>query len=226
MMLRFADVLSADQVRQCRQLLDAAGWSDGRLTAGPMAMKEKHNQQLPAADPAAQQVGTFILELLGKHMHFMAATLPLKVLPPAFNRYTGGEHYGNHVDNAIRNLPGTPHKLRTDLSATLFLTDPADYDGGELIVEDTFGSHSVKLPAGHLVVYPGTSLHHVTPVTRGARVCAFFWIQSMVRDDARRALLLDLDTAIQQLVRSVPDDPALVRLTGVYHNLLRQWSET
>lgn len=226
MMLRFADVLSADQLRQCRQLLDAAPWSDGRLTAGPMAMKEKHNQQLALGEPAAQQVGTFILELLGKHMQFMAATLPLKVLPPAFNRYAGGGHYGNHVDNAIRNLPGTPHKLRTDLSATLFLTDPAEYDGGELIVEDTFGTHSVKLPAGHLVVYPGTSLHRVAPVTRGARVSAFFWIQSMVRDDARRGLLLELDTAIQKLTRSVPDDPALVQLTGVYHNLLRQWSET
>ena len=226
MMLKIADVLTPDQVRQCRQVLDQATWSDGRLTAGHLAAKAKNNQQVPATDKACAQVANFILDVLGQKMDFIAAALPLKVMPPMFNRYEGGGNYGNHVDNAIRNLPGTPHKVRTDLSVTVFLTDPEDYDGGELLVEDTYGTHSVKLPAGHMVLYPGTSLHRVAPVTRGARVSAFFWVQSMVRDATHRAMLLELDKAIQSLGHKLPDDPAVVQLTGVYHNLLRQWSET
>ncbi|RZJ02315.1 MAG: Fe2+-dependent dioxygenase [Rubrivivax sp.] len=226
MMLKIPDLLTADQVRQCRQVLDQAAWSDGRLTAGPLAARTKNNLQVAASDKACAQVANFILDVLGQNMTFIAAALPLKVLPPTFNRYEGGGNYGNHVDNAIRNLPGTPHKVRTDISVTVFLTDPAEYEGGELLVEDTYGAHSVKLPAGHMVIYPGTSLHRVAPVTRGARVSAFFWVQSMVRDDTRRALLLELDKAIQALAPKLPDDPAVVQLTGVYHNLLRQWSET
>jgi PKHD-type hydroxylase len=155
----------------------------------------------------------------------MSAALPLHVYPPMFNRYAGGQQFGNHVDNAIRQVPGTPHRLRTDLSATLFFRDPEEYDGGELCVEDTYGVHRVKLPAGDMVLYPSTSLHHVTPVTRGARVASFFWIQSLVRDDGQRTLLFDLDTAIQRITVDVPDHAAAVQLTGVYHNLLRQWSE-
>ncbi|MBN9407993.1 MAG: Fe2+-dependent dioxygenase [Burkholderiales bacterium] len=226
MLLTIPDLLTAEQARQCKAVLDQAPWTDGRLTAGAQAARAKHNEQVPADHKAAQQVANALLDALGGNMRFVAAALPLKVLPPTFNRYTGGGTYGNHIDNAIRNLPGTPHKVRTDISATVFLTDPADYDGGELVIEDTYGTHQVKLPAGHMVLYPGTSLHRVTPVTRGARVSAFFWVQSMVRDATQRALLWELDTAIQALHPRVPSDPALVQLTGVYHNLLRQWAET
>jgi PKHD-type hydroxylase len=185
----------------------------------------KQNQQLPEDSPAARELGDLIVRALQQHPLFVAAALPLRVFPPLFNRYEGGGRFGNHVDNAIRQVPGTPLRLRTDLSATLFLTDPADYDGGELLVDDAYGVHSVKLPAGHLVLYPSTSLHRVTPVTRGARISSFFWIQSLVRQDAHRTLLFDLDTAIQRVTQDMPDHPAAVQLTGVYHNLLRQWAE-
>ncbi|MEJ7607897.1 MAG: Fe2+-dependent dioxygenase [Bryobacteraceae bacterium] len=156
---------------------------------------------------------------------FMSAALPAKVFPPLFNRYEGGQSFGTHIDNAIRQVQGTPHRVRTDLSATLFLAQPNEYDGGELVVEDTYGLHNVKLPAGHLILYPATSLHHVVPVTRGARIASFFWIQSMVRDDGQRTLLFDLDTAVQRVSSELPDHPASVQLTGVYHNLLRRWAE-
>lgn len=225
-MLQIPDVLTADQVRKCREALDEANWQDGRVTAGHMAVRAKDNQQLAQDDPLAIEIGDFIVERLGSNPQFMAAALPLKVLPPRFNRYTGGGTYGNHIDNAIFSVPGTTHRVRSDLSATLFFSDPDEYEGGELVVEDTYGSHSVKLPAGHLVLYPGSSLHRVNPVTRGARLASFMWIQSLVREDSQRAMLLDLDTAIQQLTRETPASEVLVRLSGVYHNLLRQWSNT
>ncbi|MDX3904581.1 MAG: Fe2+-dependent dioxygenase [Pigmentiphaga sp.] len=226
MMLILPDVLAAEQLAQCRHALSRAQWIDGRSTAGHMAAHAKHNQQLAADDPLAVQLGNLILDVLGVNPRFISATLPLKVLPPAFNRYEGGGNYGNHIDNAIRSLPGTAHRVRTDISATLFLTPPEEYEGGELVVEDTYGSHPVKLPAGHMVIYPGTSLHRVNPVTRGARIAAFFWVQSLVRDEIQRETLYRMDTAIQQLTREVRDSAALVQLTGVYHNLLRQWSQT
>jgi PKHD-type hydroxylase len=198
---------------------------DGRVTAGAQSSRTKHNRQLPGDSPAARDLGELILGALQRSPLFMSAALPLKVFPPLFNRYGGGHAFGSHVDNAIRQVPGTPHRVRTDLSATLFFVDPDGYDGGELVVEDTYGTHRVKLPAGDLVLYPSTSLHHVTAVTRGERLASFFWIQSLIRDDGRRTLLFDMDTAIQRLARDVPDHPSTIQLTGVYHNLLRQWAE-
>jgi PKHD-type hydroxylase len=225
MLLSIPDVLTPDQVAAARAKLDAADWQDGRLTAGHQAIQAKDNQQLPEDHPVARELGQLVLGALQRNALFMSAALPLHVYPPMFNRYAGGQQFGSHVDNAIRHVPGTPHRLRTDLSATLFFRDPEEYDGGELCVEDTYGVHRVKLPAGDMVLYPSTSLHHVTPVTHGARVASFFWIQSLIRDDGRRTLLFDLDTAIQRITVDVPDHPAAVQLTGVYHNLLRQWSE-
>ncbi|HVW05690.1 MAG TPA: Fe2+-dependent dioxygenase [Vicinamibacterales bacterium] len=225
MLLSIPDVLTPDQVAAARAKLDAADWQDGRLTAGHQAVQAKDNQQLSEDHPVAREIGQMVLGALQRNALFMSAALPLHVYPPMFNRYAGGQQFGSHVDNAIRHVPGTPHRLRTDLSATLFFRDPEEYDGGELCVEDTYGVHRVKLPAGDMVLYPSTSLHHVTPVTHGARVASFFWIQSLIRDDGRRTLLFDLDTAIQRITVDVPDHPAAVQLTGVYHNLLRQWSE-
>ena len=225
MLLHIPDVLAPAQVTEARRILDAAEWVDGSVTAGHQSTKAKDNMQVPEHHPAAQQVGQMILGALQQSGLFISAALPLKVFPPLFNRYTGGQHFGTHVDNAIRTVSGTPHRVRTDLSATLFLSEPGDYDGGELVVEDTYGVQSVKLPAGHMVLYPASSLHHVRPVTRGARVASFFWIQSMVREDAERTLLFDLDSAIQTLGRDVADHPATVQLTGVYHNLLRRWAD-
>jgi PKHD-type hydroxylase len=206
-------------------MLDQAEWIDGRATAGYQSARAKNNLQLPEGHPAAEQIGDVILTALQRNPLFVAAALPLRVFPPLFNRYEGGQSFGNHVDNAIRQITGTGHRIRTDLSATLFLNPPEDYDGGELLVEDTYGVHSVKLPAGHLVLYPSTSLHRVQPVTRGARVASFFWIQSMVRDDGERTLLFDLDVAIQRVSQDLPDHPSAVQLTNVYHNLLRRWAE-
>jgi PKHD-type hydroxylase len=225
MLLHIPDVLTADQVSTVREKLDAANWVDGRVTVGHQSARVKRNHQLPEAHPVAEEAGDLILSALERQPLFLAAALPLRVFPPLFNRYEGGEAFGNHVDNAVRQASGTGHRIRTDLSATLFLSPPDDYDGGELLVEDTYGVHSVKLPAGHLVLYPSTSLHNVRPVTRGARVASFFWIQSMIREDAERTLLFDLDTAIQRLGRDAPDHPSTVQLTGVYHNLLRRWAE-
>jgi PKHD-type hydroxylase len=225
MLLTIPGLITAEQVRQARQALDQADWVDGRATAGPQSALAKDNQQLPEQHPAARPLGDMILSALGRNPLFISAALPSRVFPPLFNRYRGGHSFGTHVDNAIRQVAGTAHRIRTDLSATLFLSSPDDYDGGELQVEDTYGIHSVKLPAGDLVLYPSTSLHHVQPVTRGVRVASFFWIQSMVRDDGERTLLFDLDTAIQRLNADTPDHPAAVQLTGVYHNLVRRWAE-
>ena len=222
MLLTVPDVLTADQTRTCRALLDAAEWVDGKVTAGHQSALAKQNSQIPEGHPAAQQVGETILQALGRNSLFRSAALPLKVFPPLFNRYAGGQNFGTHVDNAIRTHGASGQRIRTDLSCTLFFSDPADYDGGELSVEDTYGVHRVRLPAGSLVLYPSTSLHHVTPVTRGARVSSFFWLQSMVRSDEQRTLLFDLDQSIQMLE---PASAPAVKLTGVYHNLLRQWVE-
>ena len=225
MLLHVQNVLTRDQVAQAREVLAAASWVDGKVTAGHQSSRAKQNLQLPEDSPQARELGEMVLGALQRSPLFMSAALPLKVFPPLFNQYAGGHSFGSHVDNSIRQVPGTPHRVRTDLSATLFLVDPDDYEGGELIVEDTYGAHSVKLPAGHLVLYPSTSLHHVKPVTDGARIASFFWIQSLIRDDGRRTLLFDMDTAIQRLAADVPDHPSTVQLTGVYHNLLRQWAE-
>jgi PKHD-type hydroxylase len=225
MLLHVPHVLTPDQVAHGRRALEQAPWVDGRVTAGAQSSRTKRNLQLPEDSAVARELGELILGALQRSPLFMSAALPLKVFPPLFNRYGGGHAFGNHVDNAIRQVPGTPHRVRTDLSATLFFVDPDDYDGGELVVEDTYGTHRVKLPAGDLVLYPSTSLHHVTAVTRGERLASFFWIQSLIRDDGRRTLLFDMDTAIQRLARDVPDHPSTIQLTGVYHNLLRQWAE-
>lgn len=225
MLLAIPAVLTAEQVTQARRQLDQAGWLDGRVTAGHQSARVKHNLQLPEDHPAAREVGDLILAALQRNPLFISAALPLRVFPPLFNRYEGGQSFGSHVDNAIRQVTGTPHRIRTDLSATLFLSQPDEYDGGDLVVEDTYGVHTVKLPAGHMVLYPSTSLHHVRAVTRGARLASFFWLQSMVRDDGERTLLFDLDTAIQRLSAEAPDHPTAVQLTGVYHNLVRRWAE-
>jgi PKHD-type hydroxylase len=225
MLLHIPEILTPEQVREARLKLDEAEWVDGRVTAGHQSARVKYNRQLPETHPVAEEIGDVILTALQRHPLFIAAALPLRVFPPLFNRYEGGASFGRHVDNSIRQINGTGHRIRTDLSATLFLNAPDEYDGGELLVEDTYGVHSVKLPAGHLVLYPSTSLHHVRPVTRGARIASFFWIQSMVRDDGERTLLFDLDTAIQRLNQDAPDHPSALQLTGVYHNLLRRWAE-
>jgi PKHD-type hydroxylase len=226
LLVTIADVLSPEQVTLCREALAAATWVDGRRTAGHQSGRVKRNQQVNDADPATRELQAIVLRALERSAGFVSAALPLKVFPPLFNRYGDGEAFGTHFDNAVMQVPGTPHRLRSDLSATLFLCDPADYDGGELVVEDTYGAHAVKLPAGHMVLYPASSLHRVTPVTRGERLAAFFWIQSMVRDDGHRTLLYDLDTAIRHVAAGLPEHPAVVQLTGVYHNLLRGWAET
>jgi PKHD-type hydroxylase len=229
MLITIPDVLTPEQVAHARKLLDAAEWVDGKGTAGYQSAKAKDNMQLPEGSPAAREIGEMILAALSKNPLFLAAALPLRILPPMFNRYSGGQSFGTHVDNAIRQIPGTPLRIRTDLSVTLFFAEPDEYDGGELCVEDAYGVKRVKLPAGHMVLYPSTSLHHVTPVTRGARVCSFFWLQSMIRDNGQRSLLFDLDLAIQRLARDLKNNPVAeqtsVQLTGVYHNLLRQWAE-
>jgi PKHD-type hydroxylase len=225
MLVQIPEVLRLPEVAHYRQVLDEADWIDGRATAGPQSVRAKDNMQLPEEHPAARQLGSELIAALERNTLFMAAALPSKVFPPLFNRYQAGQAFGNHIDNAIRQVTGTPHRIRTDLSATLFLTPPDEYDGGELIVEDTYGVHSIKLPPGHMILYPASSLHRVNPVTRGTRIASFFWIQSMVRDDGRRTLLFDLDMAIQQIVGDVPDHPATGQLTGIYHNLLRRWAE-
>ncbi|HEX5704168.1 MAG TPA: Fe2+-dependent dioxygenase [Pyrinomonadaceae bacterium] len=225
MLLQIPEVLTGEQLAKCRKLLETDGWVDGLITAGHQSARTKDNLQLPEDCDEAKQIGNVILAALEENPLFMSAALPLKVFPPLFNRYQNGHSFGNHVDNAIRQVTGTPHRVRTDLSATLFFSDPDDYDGGELVVEDTYGVHSVKLAAGHLILYPSSSLHHVRPVTRGARTASFFWIQSMVRDDGERTILFDLDVAIQRLMSDVPEHPSIVALTSLYHNLLRRWAD-
>ncbi len=199
MLITIPDVLTPAQVVAARELLASADWVDGKVTAGHQSAKTKDNQQIPEDHPVSREVGEMILRALGQNALFLSAALPLRIFPPLFNRYSGGQNFGTHVDNAIRQYPGTGARIRTDLSATLFFEDPENYDGGELCVEDTYGVHRVKLSAGSMVLYPSTSLHHVTPVTRGTRMCSFFWLQSMIRDDGRRSLLLDLDVGIQRL---------------------------
>ena len=207
--------------------MEKADWSDGKETAGYLSSRVKGNEQLSEKHPLALRLGDMLLDRLGRNAQFMSAALPLKIVPPLFNRYRDGQAYGNHVDGGVRPVAGSTQRVRTDLSATLFLTDAADYDGGELMVEDTFGSRSVKLAAGDMVLYPGTSVHRVMPVTRGARIAAFFWIQSMVRGNEQRALLYELDGVVQRLGGggAAHHDEAL-RLAGIYHNLLRFWSDT
>jgi PKHD-type hydroxylase len=225
MLLHIPAVLTLEQATAARQKLDQASWVDGRVTAGHQSARVKDNMQLPEQHPIAQELGDMILNALEQHPLFVSAALPTRIFPPLFNRYQPGHVFGSHVDNAIRQVAGTPYRLRTDLSATLFFSEPGEYDGGELVIEDTYGVHTVKLPAGHMVLYPATSLHRITPVTRGARVAAFFWIQSLIRDDGARSLLFDLDSAIQRVSQDLPNHPSAVQLTGVYHNLLRRWAE-
>ena len=225
MLLQIPEVLSKEQVGHIRRELDAVDWIDGRVTAGHQSARAKDNMQLPEDLPLGRQLGQAIVAALERTPLFISAALPAKIFPPLFNRYAGGQSFGVHVDNAIRQVRNSPHRVRTDISATLYLSEPTEYEGGELIVEDTYGTHSVKLPAGHLVLYPATSLHRVQPVTSGARIASFFWIQSMIRDDGQRTTLFDLDLAIQKLGADLPNHPSLVQLTGVYHNLLRRWAE-
>jgi PKHD-type hydroxylase len=228
MLLQIPDVLTAEQVRSCRQKLETAQWADGRITAGYQSAQAKDNLQLAETDPLAGELGGVVLEALSRNSTFFTAALPKRIYPPLFNCYRGGQSFGFHVDNAVRydRRNGIAEAVRTDLSATLFLADPTEYDGGELVIEDTYGNQQVKLPAGHLVLYPSTSLHRVMPVTRGARIASFFWMQSMVRSDEQRRTLLELDVSIRRLTaRLGADAPELVQLTGVYHNLLRQWAE-
>jgi PKHD-type hydroxylase len=223
MLIQIPDALSPSEVELARRLLDSADWVDGRVTAGHQSAMAKNNMQLREDHPVARQLGEMILRSLQNNPLFISAALPHRVFPPLFNRYQGGQSFGNHVDNAIRESR-SGLRIRTDLSCTLFLCDPEEYAGGELLVEDTYGGQSVKLPAGHMVLYPATSLHNVQPVTRGARIASFFWIQSMIRDDGQRTLLFDLDSAIQR-VASDTDHPAVVQLTGIYHNLIRRWAD-
>ena len=231
MLVHIPGLLSAEQVAHMRAVLADADWVDGKATAGAQSAGSKRNLQLLEDAPATRALGEIVLTALGRNERFMSAALALRVFPPLFNRYDPGMDFGAHIDNAIRLVKpslgtGGAIRVRTDLSATLFLTDPADYDGGELVIEDTFGSHTVKLPAGDLVLYSATSRHHVRPVTGGSRRSSFFWVQSMVKDEAARVMLFELDTAIQGLRRQVGDNEEVVSLTGIYHNLVRRWAET
>jgi PKHD-type hydroxylase len=227
MLVHVPALLSGEQLEFFRARLDAddAPWTDGRVTAGHQGVHVKQNQQIAEGSALALELGDRVLAALERHPLFISSTLPNRVYPPMFNRYQGGMHFGSHVDGSVRLVPGSGAKFRTDVSATLFLAPPESYDGGELLIEDTYGAQSVKLAAGDMVVYPASSLHRVTPVTRGARLACFFWVQSMVRDDAQRALLFDLDNAIQRLTATNADESARVHLTGCYHNLLRMWAE-
>ena len=225
MLLTIPHVLEREEIARLRALIDAAEWSDGRVTAGTQSTRQKRNRQLPEEAAQAAEARAIVLAGLARSALFFTAALPQKVYPPLFNRYEPGMDFGSHIDNAVRTFAATGQHVRTDISATLFLTAPQDYEGGELVVEDTYGAHSVKLPAGAMVLYPGTSVHHVRPVLSGARVSSFFWVQSMVRDDARRALLFDMDGAISSLRQAVGDTPPMIALTGTYHNLIRMWAD-
>lgn len=227
MLVCIPNVLSKQQVAYCRDRMATAEWVDGKVTAGQQSATVKYNLQLPEGSAVAREIGDLILDALANTPAFISAALPLKIFPPLFNRYENGGHFGIHVDNAIRHVPGTVVRVRTDLSATLFFAEPDEYDGGELIIEDTYGAQAVKLAAGDMVLYPSTSLHRVKPVTRGARICSFFWLQSMVRDDGQRTLLYDLDQSIQDLANEQGIEHAnVVRLSGIYHNLIRCWADT
>lgn len=227
MLIRIPNVLSQAEVAHFREVLQAADWVDGKVTAGEQSAAVKHNTQLPEASAIAQQLGNKVLDALARNNQFVSAALPGKIFPPLFNCYEGGGSFGTHVDNAIRIVPGTVVRVRTDLSATLFFSEPDSYDGGELVIEEHYGEQRVKLPAGDMVLYPSTSYHHVTPVTRGARVSSFFWMQSMVRDSQQRSLLYELDRSIQTLgAERGLNDAEVLRLSGIYHNLIRQWADT
>ncbi|MBU3078295.1 Fe2+-dependent dioxygenase [Sphingomonas quercus] len=226
MLIAIADVLDAGSCGRVRAMVEAGEWVDGNVTSGHQSALAKRNRQLVEGSPAAREAGAAILEALGRTPLFVAAALPLKVFPPLFNSYEGGEAFGVHVDNAVRMLRGSDFRIRSDLSATLFLAEPDEYDGGELIIETQFGERQVKLPAGHMVLYPASSLHRVAPVTRGRRLASFFWIQSMVRDEGARRTLFDLDEGVRGATAALGGEhPAVVRLTGVYHNLLRRWAD-
>jgi len=225
MMVHIPQVLTAEQVARCRAVMERAEWVDGRVTAGHQSARVKHNLQLPENAPATIELGEMVVQALGRSALFVSAVLPRQIFPPLFNRYDAGMTFGAHVDNAIRSYLDTPLRIRTDVSSTLFISGPEDYDGGELMVEDSYGTHKVKLPAGDMIVYPGTSLHNVTPITRGSRIASFFWTQSLIRDDGRRALLFDLDMSIRRLAADHPGHTSVVSLTATYHNLLRQWAE-
>ena len=226
MLIAIPDVLDAAALARVRGLIDAGEWVDGNVTSGPQSALAKRNRQLPEDSDAAREAGGLVLDALGRSPLFVTAALPLKVFPPLFNRYEGGDDFGLHVDNAIRIRRGTDFRIRSDLSATLFMEEPDAYDGGELVIEDQFGPQVVKLPAGHLILYPASSLHRVTPVTRGVRTASFFWLQSMVRDDGERRTLFELDRAVQAVAADRGQgDAAVVQLTGVYHNLLRRWAD-
>ena len=225
MLKHIPQVLTADELAWCRQRLPDANWADGRVTAGTQSAQVKCNRQIHEKDPVAREVGGRILQALERCGVFFSAALPAKVFPPLFNRYAGGEHFGNHVDNAIRTNSLSGERMRTDLSCTLFLAEPDEYAGGELVIEDDYGSHSVKLAAGDLVLYPSSSLHRVEPVTSGERLACFFWLQSMVRDDGERRILHEMDMAIASLRAQQGESPELVQLTGAYHNLLRRWAQ-
>lgn len=226
MLLHLKQVFTPEQVKEVRKHLDSAQWKDGKVTAGNASREQKNNLQLAQDNPLAIELGNFVLQTLGQREDFMSSALPAKIFPPMFNRYEGGGEFGFHVDNAIRQVPNTPVKIRTDLSMTIFFSEPDEYDGGELVIEDTFGQQKIKLAAGDMVVYPSTSLHKVTPVTRGARVSAFFWLQSLVKSNDHRRTLHELDQSIQALRRDMPNDQRVQNLIWVYHNLLREWSET
>jgi PKHD-type hydroxylase len=226
MLVKIPAVLSKAEVAHCRRVMEAAEWVDGKVTAGYQSAKNKNNIQLAENSDAANQLGDIILAALAKNNLFMSAALPLKIFPPLFNCYQGGHSFGVHVDNAIRQVKGTAVKVRTDISMTLFFSEPEEYDGGELVIEDTYGTQSIKLAAGDMILYPSTSLHRVTPVTKGRRLASFFWLQSMVASDEKRSLLYDMDMSIQNLSLGNEDHPAIIQLTGVYHNLLRQWAQT
>jgi PKHD-type hydroxylase len=225
MLLSLPDLLTPEQTRECRAALEQAQWIDGRDTAGHVAREVKSNHQLALEHPLAQHWGAIIVQALSSNPSFMAAALPQRILPPRFNRYEGGGAYGYHIDNAIFQVPNSTQRVRSDISTTVFFSDPDEYEGGELVIRHTYGEERIKLPAGHAIVYPGTSLHQVRPVTRGTRYGSFLWTQSLVRSDAQRSLLLEQDIAIQRLIQEGADPGLVAQLTGVYHNLVRMWSE-
>jgi len=226
MLMHIPEVLRKEQVAGMRRAMDATEWTDGRETVGPQGAKVKHNQQLPEASALRRELGSIVIAALARHPLYHAAVLPLRTLSPRFNRYEGGGEYGFHIDGAVMATGDADTHIRSDISCTVFLSEPDEYDGGELIVSDTYGEHEVKLPAGDAIVYPSSSLHRVAAVTRGARIASFFWVQSMVRDDGARRLLLEMDTAIRTLSADGADQASILQLTGVYHNLLRRWAET
>jgi PKHD-type hydroxylase len=227
-LVRIPNVLTPEQVQHCREVMARAAWVDGRVTAGHQSAQVKRNLQLPEGTAEARELGDMVLAALNRNPLFVSAVLPKTIFPPLFNRYDadGEMNFGSHVDNAIRIISGTGMRVRTDVSSTLFLSSPEEYDGGELVIEDTYGAHSVKLPAGDMIVYPGTSVHHVTKVTRGSRIASFFWTESMIAEVTKRAMMFDLDMSIIRLNADHPEHPSVVSLTSLYHNLLRQWAQT